>query len=406
MKVDEISRRIEQLSGLNTKNMYLDDFLLTWEKSYDELRAVFEASEILRGLRTNNISTRLFNSGLGVSLFRDNSTRTRFSFSSACNLLGLEVQDLDEGKSQIAHGETVRETANMISFMADVIGIRDDMYIGRGNTYMREVSKSVIAGYREGVLEQRPTLVNLQCDIDHPTQSMSDAGFLIDHFGGIENLKGKKIAVSWAYSPSYGKPLSVPQGVAGLMSRFGMEVVLAHPKGYEIMPEVEEIAIQNSAKSGGSFTKTNSMEEAFQDADIVYPKSWAPFNAMEERTRLYSNGEFEAITELEKSLLAQNAGHREWECTEEMMNLTREQQALYLHCLPADISGISCKQGEVAATVFDRYRRGLYLQASHKPYIIASMILLSKVQNPAEWLKARLNEKLPRIFQLETRKCC
>src|SRR5699024_3503848 len=63
-------------------------------------------------------------SGLGISLFRDNSTRTRFSFASACNLLGLEVQDLDEGKSQIAHGETVRETANMISFMADVIGIR------------------------------------------------------------------------------------------------------------------------------------------------------------------------------------------------------------------------------------------------------------------------------------------
>ena len=107
-------------------------------------------------------------------MFRDNSTRTRFSFSSACNLLGLTVQDLDEGKSQIAHGETVRETANMISFMADVIGIRDDMYIGKGNTYMREVSRAVQTGYEEGVLEQRPTLVNLQCDIDHPTQCMAD----------------------------------------------------------------------------------------------------------------------------------------------------------------------------------------------------------------------------------------
>ena len=90
-------------------------------------------------MRENNISTKIFESGLGISLFRDNSTRTRFSFASACNLLGLEVQDLDEGKSQIAHGETVRETANMISFMADVIGIRDDMYIGKGNTYMHEV---------------------------------------------------------------------------------------------------------------------------------------------------------------------------------------------------------------------------------------------------------------------------
>ncbi len=100
-------------------------------------------------MRENNISTKIFDSGLGISVFRDNSTRTRFSFASACNLLGLEVQDLDEGKSQIAHGETVRETANMISFMADVIGIRDDMFIGKGNKYMHEVSEAVQEGYKE-----------------------------------------------------------------------------------------------------------------------------------------------------------------------------------------------------------------------------------------------------------------
>ena len=122
-----------------------------------------------------------------------------------------------------AHGETVRETANMISFMADIIGIRDDMYIGKGNTYMRNVSDYVKQGHSEGVLEQRPTLVNLQCDIDHPTQSTSDMLHIINHFGGVENLKGKKVAMTWAYSPSYGKPLSVPQGVIGLMTRFGME---------------------------------------------------------------------------------------------------------------------------------------------------------------------------------------
>ena len=103
--------------------------------SDDEIEAVFTVADALRYMRENNISTKIFESGLGVSLFRDNSTRTRFSFASACNLLGLEVQDLDEKVSQIAHGETVRETANMISFMADVIGIRDDMYIGQGQVY-------------------------------------------------------------------------------------------------------------------------------------------------------------------------------------------------------------------------------------------------------------------------------
>ena len=382
-----MDKYIEILNGLNFEDMYNNDFLLTWEKSEDELKAVFTVAEALRELRKNNISSKIFDSGLGISLFRDNSTRTRFSFASACNLLGLEVQDLDEGKSQIAHGETVRETANMISFMADIIGIRDDMYIGKGNAYMREVSKAVREGYKDGCLEQIPTLVNLQCDIDHPTQVMADTLHLINEFGGIENLKGKKVAMTWAYSPSYGKPLSVPQGVIGLLTRFGMDVVLAHPGGYEVMSEVEEIAVKNAKESGGSFTKTNSMAEASKDADIVYPKSWAPFSAMEKRTDLYAKGDTEGIKDLEKELLAQNAKYKDWECTEELMKTTKDGKAIYLHCLPADITGVSCEKGEVEASVFDRYRTSLYKEASFKPYVIAAMIFLSKIKNPQENLK-------------------
>ncbi|MBU5330805.1 knotted carbamoyltransferase YgeW [Anaerocolumna aminovalerica] len=390
---------IDKLNKLNFKEMYNNDFLLTWEKSDDELEAVWTIAEALRYMRENNISTKVFESGLGISLFRDNSTRTRFSFASACNLLGLEVQDLDEGKSQVAHGETVRETANMVSFMADIIGIRDDMYIGKGNAYMREVSEAVKQGHEDGILEQRPTIVNLQCDIDHPTQCMSDMLHIINEFGGIENLKGKKLAMTWAYSPSYGKPLSVPQGVIGLMTRMGMEVVLAHPEGYEVMPEVEEVAKKNAAASGGSFKKTNSMAEAFKDADIVYPKSWAPFAAMEKRTNLYGEGDHDGIKALEKELLAQNAQHKDWACTEELMKTTKGGKALYLHCLPADITGVSCDEGEVDATVFDRYRTPLYKEASYKPYVIAAMMLLSKFEDPAAILKKLEEKGTPRILK-------
>lgn len=389
---------LADLKKLEFSNMYMNDFLLTWEKSVDELKATFAVADALRNLRERNISTKIFDSGLGISLFRDNSTRTRFSFASACNLLGLEVQDLDEGKSQIAHGETVKETANMISFMADVIGIRDDMYIGKGNTYMRNVSSYVREGKIDGNLEQIPTLVNLQCDIDHPTQAMADALHLIHQFGGIENLKGKKIAMTWAYSPSYGKPLSVPQGIIGLMTRFGMDVVLAHPKGYEVMPEVEAVAAANAKASGGSFKKVNTMAEAFEGADIVYPKSWAPFAAMEKRTDLYGKGDFDGIKALEKELLAQNANHKDWECTEELMAKTKNGKALYMHCLPADITGESCKEGEVAKSVFDRYRVPLYKEAGFKPYIIAAMMFLAKVKDPVATLKALETKGKDRLF--------
>ncbi len=394
----DLKKYIDKLDSLDFKDMYQNDFFLTWEKSDDEIAAVFAVADALRCLREKNVSTKIFDSGLGISLFRDNSTRTRFSFASACNLLGLEVQDLDEGKSQIAHGETVRETANMISFMADVIGIRDDMFIGKGNAYMHNVVEAVKEGNRDGILEQRPTLVNLQCDIDHPTQCMADMLHIIHEFGGVENLKGKKVAMTWAYSPSYGKPLSVPQGVIGLFTRFGMDVTLAHPEGYEVMPEVEEVAKKNAAATGGSFTKTNSMEEAFKDADIVYPKSWAPFAAMEERTDLYAKGDREGIDKLEKKLLAQNAEHKDWCCTEEMMSLTKDGKALYLHCLPADINDVSCVDGEVAASVFDRYRVPLYKQASFKPYIIAAMIFLAKQKDPQAALKALLDRGQERWF--------
>ena len=387
---------VKKLNELNFSDMYENDFFLTWEKSRDELDAVFTVADALRCLRENNISPKVFDSGLGISLFRDNSTRTRFSFASACNMLGLEVQDLDEGKSQIAHGETIRETSNMISFMADVIGIRDDMYIGKGNTYMHQVVDAVKEGYRDGILEQRPTLVNLQCDIDHPTQAMANMLHMIHESGGIEKLKGKKIAMTWAYSPSYGKPLSVPQGVVGLMTRMGMEVALAHPEGYEIMSEVEDIAKENARVSGGSFTKTNSMKEAFEGADFVYPKSWAPFKAMQKRTDLYGAGDHDGIRALEKELLAQNALHKDWECTEDMMEITKNGNALYLHCLPADISGVSCESGEVAASVFERYRVPLFKQASFKPYIIASMIFLSKVRDPQKVLSALEDKSSPR----------
>ncbi len=377
----------DKLASLDFSRMYGDDFFLTWDKSDDELAALFTVADALRCLRENNISTKIFDSGLGISLFRDNSTRTRFSFASACNLLGLEVQDLDEGKSQIAHGETVRETANMISFMADVIGIRDDMYIGKGHTYQKAVSEAVRQGHADGILEQTPSLVNLQCDIDHPTQCCADLLHVIHELGGVENLKGKKVAMTWAYSPSYGKPLSVPQGVIGLFTRFGMDVTLAHPEGYDIFPEVEELAAKQAAASGGSFRKVSTMAEAFEGADIVYPKSWAPFAAMEKRTELYAQGDRAGIDALEKELLAQNAQHMDWECTEEMMAKTNGGKAMYLHCLPADITGVSCDHGEVADSVFDRYRISLYKQASFKPYIIAAMIFLSKQRDPAAMLQ-------------------
>jgi knotted carbamoyltransferase YgeW len=394
--MENINSVIEEVRKTGA-SLYGKDFLLTWQKSRNEIDLVLHVAEALRMMRRQNISCRVFDSGLAVSIFRDKSTRTRFSFASAANLLGLAVQDMDEEKSQIAHGETVRETANMISFLTEIIGIRDDIYLGAGHTYMKEVGAALDDGFEQQVLPVRPGIVNLQCDVDHPTQSMADLMHLLHHYGGPEALKGKKIAMTWAYSPSYGKPLSVPQGIIGLMTRLGMDVTLAHPEGYGLIPEVMDIAAKNAGKSGGSFRVVNSMDDAFENAHIVYPKSWAPFHVMERRTELLRSQDKAGLLELEKECLANNAKHMDWECNREKMNLTKDKKALYMHCLPADISGVSCKNGEVSEEVFEQYRIPTYVEAGFKPYIIAAMMFTNRFPDAAGTLEKLLVKHQKRV---------
>ncbi len=386
---------IHELEKLKLK-LYNNDFLLTWNRSDDELRAIVLVAQLFKELHKAGISFRTFDTGLAISIFRDKSTRTRFSFASAVNALGLGLSELDEEKSQISHGETVRETANMISFLTETIGIRDDMYLGEGNKYMREVASAVQDGFDNDVLHRRPSIINLQCDIDHPTQTLADLMQLKNYFGSLKNLKGKKIAMTWAYSPSYGKPLSVPQGIIGLMTRFGMNVSLAYPRGYDLIPEVTTLAKRNSVRNGGSFEIVDNMEDAFDRADVVYPKSWAPYMVMQRRTELLHNSDRNGLVVLEKECLANNARYKSWECDERKMRLTAKGKALYMHCLPADISGVSCEQGEVSKKVFEKYRLATYAEAGYKPFVIAAMIFLTRVQNPTKRLQQIIKKNINR----------
>ncbi|TKJ37629.1 knotted carbamoyltransferase YgeW [candidate division LCP-89 bacterium B3_LCP] len=375
-----LKQNLDLFKQLST-DLQTQDFLLTWQHSVNDLKAVLLLAEIFKELHRTNRSFRVFDTGMAVSIFRDQSTRTRFSFASAANALGLSLVDLDEEKSQIAHGETVRETANMISFLTEVIGIRDDVYLGEGNKYMREVAAAIQEGFDAGVLHKRPSVINLQCDLDHPTQTLADLLHLKKHFGSLNDLKGRKITISWAYSPSYGKPLSVPQGLIGLMTRFGMNVTLAHPQGYSLTPEIIELAKRHAQDATGSFSIVGNMEEAFDGADVVYPKSWAPYWVMERRTELLKLGDGDGLHDLEKECLANNAKYRNWECDASIMKRTLDENTLYMHCLPADITGVNAEHGEVSQDVFEKYRLDTYRQASYKPFIIAALIFLSRIEN-------------------------
>jgi ornithine carbamoyltransferase len=161
---------------------------------------------------------------------------------------------------------------------------------------------------------------------------------------------------------------------------------LAHPEGYDLLPETITSAQAFANQSGGSFRLTHDMQDAFKNADVVYPKSWAPMAVMQQRTKLLKAGDKTGLVELEKACLAQNAEHTDWECNDSMMKLTKGGNALYEHCLPADITDVSCPQGEVSKRVFEKYRYHTYQEAGFKPFVIAAMIFMSKVADPVSKL--------------------
>ena len=358
------------LSALHGRSL-----LLTQDWSAHELDTLLALASQLEALDRAGQRTALLRDQLAYALFFDNSTRTRSAWAGAAARLGMQPVIVDGSSTQVAHGETAEETGAMLGMNAHALGIRHDLILGEGQRFMREVKKG-IDDYLAATGERRVVpIVNLQCDVDHPTQTLADLLWLRARLG---ELAGKRIAVSWAYSPSYAKPLSVPQGLITLLTRFGAHVTLAQPEGYRLMDEPMVAAAANARASGGSFRTVSSMDEAFAGAHAVYPKSWGPWDLMQERVEANRGGDKAAMAGIEKRALERNARHRDWICDERRMGLTRD--ALYLHCLPADIGA------EVSPGVMERFRVDVAREANKKVYVIMALLAAAKAESLADRL--------------------
>jgi knotted carbamoyltransferase YgeW len=317
---------------------------------------------------------------LAYALFFDNSTRTKSAWAGAAARLGMRPVIVDGRSTQVEHGETAEETGAMLGMNAHALGIRHDLILGVGSRFMHAVQKGIDDYLVATGDSRRVPVVNLQCDLDHPTQTLADLMWLREVFPG--GLRGRRIAMTWAYSPSYAKPLSVPQGVILLLTRFGADVVLAHPEGYPLVDEVLDAAHRHARDSGGGFRVTDSMDEAFMGADAVYPKSWGPHELMRQRVDANRAGDAAAMQDIERRALERNARHRDWICDERRMGLTRGGKAMYLHCLPADIGA------EVTPGVMADHRLNVARQANKKLYVIMALLAVAKVAD----LERRLAE--------------
>ncbi len=351
--------------------IYGQSALLTTDLDDDQLATVLDLAAFFAARDLAGHSTPLLPRELAYAVFFDNSTRTKSAWAGASTRLGMCPTIVDGSSTQVAHGETAAETGAMLGMNSHALGVRHDLILGEGNAFMREL-KAGIDAYLEHTGDARKVpVVNLQCDIDHPTQCLADALWLREHFKG--GIAGKKIAVSWAYSPSYAKPLSVPQGLAMLLPRLGAHVRLAHPPGYRLLDDCLTAARDGAERSGGSFEVVDDMDAAFTDADVVYPKSWGPHALMLDRVAANRAGDTEGMARIEQQCLAQNAQHTDWICDERRMGLTARGDALYMHCLPADIGD------EVTPGVMDRHRHNVAREANKKVYVIMALLAGAKV---------------------------
>jgi ornithine carbamoyltransferase len=318
------------------------DYISTADWSVDEIGVALDTAAELKRAFKNGDGHRLLADKTLFMIFLDLSTRTRNAFEAGMTQLGGHAHFIDAGTSQIAHGEDPHDMGIILSSYGHGIAIRHDKVPGEGNTYMRAVAEAADA-----------PVINLQCDIDHPTQQLADL-MTIEEVFGTRDLSGMKICVSWAYAPSYAKPMSVPQGLALLLPRFGADLTIARPAEYRLMTDVMEQAQKLAADGGGSISEVDDMDAGFEDAQVVYPKSWGA-------EHLFGN---------EQEALALNDRYKDWICDARKMQRAADD-AIYMHCLPAD------RGNEVTDEVIDGPQSVVFQEAENRLHSGKSLMALT-----------------------------
>ena len=315
------------------------DFITTQEWALEELEKIFELAGELKRSKQEGRPTPLLPAKTLYMIFFDASTRTRNSFETGITQLGGHGIFQSPDKMQISHGENARDTANVLSRYGDAIAIRHCAH-GEGNRYLREVAAHASI-----------PVISMQCDVYHPCQVLADYLTIRERFG---ETRGLKLGVAWTSAPNYVRPVSVPQSLILMMPRFGLDVTLAYPPEFRLMPEIEEQARANAEAAGARFEISHSFEDAFTDADVVVPKSWGPL--------VTTRDNHEGLRLIEK--------YPAWRCDQRHMDLGKNR-LIYMHPLPAD------RGREVTDEVIDGPQSAVYDEAENRLHVQKALMALT-----------------------------
>ncbi len=315
------------------------DMITTQEWTREELDTVLEVAKRLKMDRALGAAHPHLRDKVLAMLFFFSSTRTRASFEAGMAQLGGHAQFIESKSTQIAHGDTAKEIGTILGRYNDGLAIRQVDW-GVGNEYIRAVAEA-----------SRVPVLNMQCDMYHPHQALADVLTILEKKGDPRRVT---LDVSYAYADSYQKPISVPQSLILLATRFGMNVRLARPPEFALMPEIMGQAEDNARRHGGSFEVMESFEDGIRGADVVYAKSW---------------GAMTATSDLEESA-AIGAKYQDWIVDEARMALA-DPEGIYMHPLPAD------RNIEVTDAVIDGPQSAVYDQAENRLHVQKAVMALT-----------------------------
>jgi len=310
--------------------------LQDWTK--EEIDTLLEVSFDLKKKFAMDIPTPYLQYKTIFLMFFEQSTRTRNSMEAGITQLGGHGNFLDTSTMQVSHGEVAKDTAIILSRFGYAIACRNCFW-EVGNKYIREMAKW-----------STTPILNLQCNLYHPMQGIADLMTIKEKVGDLKHIK---VSIIWAYATSHRKPISVPLTQVLLFPRYGMDVTLAYPEGYNLPDWAIKQAKENAEKHGGKIKITHNMEEAYIDADIVIPKNWGSWVTSQ------SN---EVVDDLLESC-------KIWKCTEEMMKLANKD-VMYMHALPAD------RGNEVENSVIDGPHSIIYDEAENRLHTAKAVMTL------------------------------
>lgn len=332
-----------------TKDLRGRDFLAISRFSKEEIETIIDTALQLKLERSRGVQHHLLADKTLFMLFYNRSLRTRNSFEVGMTQLGGHANYLDvdavytPSSADAEHAfvtERICDVAGVLSRYGEGIAIRifgdpTEWHVGRGREYLEEFASAADI-----------PVINMEDDLSHPTQAIADVITMREKLGSLE---GRKVVVSWAYSPSRRKPVSVPHSVMSVCSLYGAHIVLARPEGFELDRDEVAHVRANVARYGGSFVETSDLKEAFVDADVVYPKCWPSLRHLPPFAPSVDWAAQDALFEQ----------HRDWIVDEPLMKLTRSD-SLYMHCLPAD------RGYEVTDSVIDGPHSVVYDQAENR----------------------------------------